>query len=294
MGDPHFNPHLQTFLWAGLPGPYKDAQVMTTPATPLDLNALLGGGDFYEYAGSETAPPCTEATTWLVRTAPLLASDWQISDFVAGVLATNSGFGNNRATMPMVMREVRVVGSADGNALGTQWGAFGKPDLKEDLEVTTTHYTPRTKEENDAIKQAANAVTEAKYVKKYVEDMDARLLTSTTTMPPTTTAFDLAGANNARVANAIAQAAQSAIDSATQAIKNVGDSGALEAAKNAVESAVSGDHLPPGQSVPRLASNPVKVGVQHLTAASVIGAAETAIDELHTSFLSLTEEANRM
>lgn len=272
---------------------------MTTPATPLDLNALLGGGEFYEYAGSETAPPCTEATTWLVRTVPLLASDRQISDFVAGVLATNSGFGNNRATMPMVMREVRVVGSADGNAIvepdgSLGEGAFGEPDLKEDLEVTTTHFTPRTKEENDAIKQAANAVTEAKMVKKYVEDMDARLLTSTTTMPPTTTAFDVAAGNAAKIANAIAQAAQSSIDSATQAIKNVADNGAIEAAKNAVESAVSGDHLPPGESVPRMASNPVKVGVQHLTAASVIGAAETAIDELHTSFLSLTEEANRM
>ena len=47
-------------------------------AVVVAIVVLVQGGTFLEYAGSLTAPPCSEIVTWFVRRDPLMASDDQV------------------------------------------------------------------------------------------------------------------------------------------------------------------------------------------------------------------------
>merc|ERR1719487_1680462 len=78
-GLPNHNPTIQFFLKERLPMINQKSLAPASMFTPFDLNSLIAGGTYFEYAGSLTAPPCAEVATWLVRREPLLASDQQVA-----------------------------------------------------------------------------------------------------------------------------------------------------------------------------------------------------------------------
>jgi len=67
--------------------------------------ALDFSGDFFEYEGSLTAPPCTEAVHWLVATDPRPASKEQLDVFEAA-LRYHDGSDNRRQTQILNGRRV--------------------------------------------------------------------------------------------------------------------------------------------------------------------------------------------
>jgi carbonic anhydrase len=79
-----------------------------------DLNKFLEGGTYFVYDGSMTVPPCEEIVTWMVRRDPLTASPAVIESIKKGIMSGTSGFGNFRAALPLMDREVRVYAGARG------------------------------------------------------------------------------------------------------------------------------------------------------------------------------------
>merc|ERR1711992_487217 len=74
-----------------------------------DLRPLLEGGTFLEYAGSTTAPPCSESVLWLVRSTPILVSDTQARYLYDVVFQSTYGTGNYRSTMPIEGRMIQLL-----------------------------------------------------------------------------------------------------------------------------------------------------------------------------------------
>jgi len=99
--DPLFNPTLQAFLKMPPPPPNMKIRVPADPAHSFDLNSFMQGlpgqgAQFYEYAGSLTAPPCAEIATWLVRKDTIKASDTQVLYLHDLVFKTTANKGNYR------------------------------------------------------------------------------------------------------------------------------------------------------------------------------------------------------
>lgn len=101
-----FAPVVQAFV--GAAPPLKDSKVQV-PTAKWDLNALLGQGKFYAYAGSTTTPPCVEVVTWLIRTESLKMSDAQAQALHDVIGLLNTGHGNSRATMPRFGRPLHLM-----------------------------------------------------------------------------------------------------------------------------------------------------------------------------------------
>lgn len=103
---------VQPLVVGPIPGAGQNVSVNAGPASPWSLETLVGGGEFFEYAGSLTAPPCTERATWLVRKESLMVSQSQIGTYRSAVMATTMGFGNYRTAMPLNGRTVRLLRAA--------------------------------------------------------------------------------------------------------------------------------------------------------------------------------------
>lgn len=111
-----FNMQLQHFL-VGEP-PSKDGEFvpLALPTSfPLDLSALVEDlelpetGTYIQYAGSYTAPPCLDRTTYFVRRVTAIASVGQVQALSNALYRLTGGEGNFRAVMPQQQRLLNVV-----------------------------------------------------------------------------------------------------------------------------------------------------------------------------------------
>lgn len=160
--EPGFNPALQAFLKMAPPPQNMKVNVPANPMSPYDLNTMMHGGTYYEYAGSLTAPPCAEIVTWLVRKESIKASDKQLMYLHDAVYKTTADFGNYRSMMPLNGRVVSMLaGVLDQPPVGPPPPA-GMPPPVSDREYR-------------AMKWAMDAMTIAKSATDYVKDLDNRL-----------------------------------------------------------------------------------------------------------------------
>merc|ERR1719473_20367 len=115
MTEVDYNAVLQQFLTVR--PPYKDGMVqdVVIPLNkPLDLGffiqnpMLADSGEYIQYAGSLTTPPCSDSTTWFVRRRPMIASDSQTQAFADSIYRLTNKHGNFRAVMPVNARILKV------------------------------------------------------------------------------------------------------------------------------------------------------------------------------------------
>lgn len=162
--DPDFNIQLQYFLKKE--PPVVMHQKMVAPGDhyiPFDLNQLLDGGTYFEYAGSLTAPPCAEVVTWFVRREPLLGSARQVAILHDAIFQISADFGNFRSTMPLNGRPV---------AIREARREVPPPPIPPPPPAGPT---PNTDREFRAVKWSWDALKIAKAATNYVKDMDSRL-----------------------------------------------------------------------------------------------------------------------
>lgn len=162
--DPMFNPTIQAFVAMEPPPVNMKIRVPADGAHSYNLNSLLQGAKFYEYAGSLTAPPCAEIVTWLVRQDSVKASDKQLLYLHDAVYRITADFGNYRTKMPL---NGRVVGLRQG--------------IMEDQAPTAAPPVPlpgkpqQSDREFRAMKWAMDAMVIAKSATDYVKDLDQRM-----------------------------------------------------------------------------------------------------------------------
>lgn len=162
--EPGFNPTLQAFLKVPPPPMNMKVQVPADSAHAFDLNLLLGGNTFYEYAGSLTAPPCAEIATWLVAKDSIKSSDKQLMYLHDATYKTTADFGNYRSLMPLNGRSITM-----------------RQGLLEDMPLTAAPPVPmpgkpqQSDREFRAMKWAMDAMTIARSATDYVKDLDGRL-----------------------------------------------------------------------------------------------------------------------
>lgn len=162
--EPFFNEFAQAFMKMPPPPVNMKVRVPADSAHPFKIHELLTGATFYDYAGSLTAPPCTETVTWLVRKEPLKASHNQILFLQSQIYRTTSNFGNYRSLMPLNGRVIVV-----------------RKGMQEDLPPTAAPQVqiPQKPQQSDreyrAMKWAQDAMSMAKSAKDYVRDIDSRL-----------------------------------------------------------------------------------------------------------------------
>jgi len=162
--EPGFNPTLQAFLKTPPPPINMKIRVPADSAHSFDLNALMGGGDFYDYAGSLTAPPCAEIATWLVRKEPLQASDLQVLYLHDAIYKTTADYGNFRSIMPL-----------NGRILGMRKGILEDLAPTAAPPVTVPNVPAQSDREYRAMKWAQDAMTIANHATAYVKDLDSRI-----------------------------------------------------------------------------------------------------------------------
>jgi hypothetical protein len=164
--EPNFNSDLQMFLAVEPPPISMKIQVPASPANKFNLNNLLQGSLYYDYAGSLTAPPCAETVTWLVRKDPIKASDRQIFYFRGVISAITAGMGNYRSLMPLMGRFVNMrQGIADDKPLQAS-------------PAINLQGNQKTNREDRAMRWAKDAMTIARTATNYVKDLDSRLRTA--------------------------------------------------------------------------------------------------------------------
>jgi carbonic anhydrase len=162
--DPMFNPTIQAFLAMEPPPVNMKIRVPADGAHSYNLNSLLQGAKFYEYAGSLTAPPCAEIVTWLVRQDSVKASDKQLLYLHDSVYRITADFGNYRTKMPLNGRVVSL-----------------RQSIMEDQAPTAAPPVPlpgkpqQSDREFRAMKWAMDAMVIAKSATDYVKDLDQRV-----------------------------------------------------------------------------------------------------------------------
>lgn len=163
-GELNFNALLQNFLRIEPPSVHMKVVPPVIPHEPLDLNTLMEGGTFFEYAGSMTAPPCAEIVTWMVRREPILASDTQVRILYQGIYKSTAFHGNYRAVMPLNGREIAVRQAVK---------EVPPPQAqRKDFPRSTNLHTDR---EFRAMKWAKDALQISKSAAEYVKNVDQRL-----------------------------------------------------------------------------------------------------------------------
>lgn len=168
-GAPGFNPFLEFFTEQEPPVVDDKVTVNITSAKPLRIGALLEDGVFFEYAGSETLPPCDEKVTWLVRRNPVKASTDQVKALSDAIYKLSADAGNFRTVMPLNEREIKVLTAVEGEPApkpftvqppsGPSWGIDDGRESKY-------------------IDVAKDAITISKSSLDYAKDLNARLLNS--------------------------------------------------------------------------------------------------------------------
>jgi carbonic anhydrase len=161
---PSHNPTLQAFLRAKLPEPGQHLKATATELSPMDINLLLQGGTFLEYAGSLTAPPCSEIVTWFVRRDPVMASDDQVIILHDDLYKFSTAFGNYRTTMPLQNRPIQI-----------RQAVKEEPPLQAPQMAIPLGPNPRTDREFRAMKWAKDALAIAQHSQNYIRDLDSRL-----------------------------------------------------------------------------------------------------------------------
>lgn len=125
-----------------------------------------GPPTFWQYDGSQTAPPCAETVRWFVRREPLLASTAQIKILALALRKITDGYGNFRTTMPWNERKP-VIYEAKPGAL----------EPKTEGTATRLRSGPfaRTDGELQAVKQAELAADLAARAVEYTDDVEKRI-----------------------------------------------------------------------------------------------------------------------
>lgn len=184
---PDFNPLLQFLVEQEPPDLDSSVETGLGPTTPLRLNALLAGGTYFYYAGSDTLPPCGERELWLIKREVVRASTEQVTALYSTVHLMSGGAGNFRTSMPYNDRVVQVLA-----------GQEGIPRIL--LPSTPAHEVVSGKEQK-YIDVAKDAITIAKAAADYAKDIDWRIQAASTahlkameaadatTAPPTTSAY---------------------------------------------------------------------------------------------------------
>jgi len=160
--EPNFNPTLQAFLDVRPPSVNMKVTVPRSAVHPYDLNDLMQGALFYEYAGSLTAPPCSETAIWLVRQDAVMASDRQIMYLSDAIYKSTAEFGNFRSVMPMNDRVVSIRQSM-------------MEDLPTKPDAEPSGPPMETDRDFNAMKWAMDAMAISKNSADYIRDVDARL-----------------------------------------------------------------------------------------------------------------------
>lgn len=159
---PNFNPALQWFVKAPPPDMHMKAVPPVAPGEVLDINTMMQGGTFFEYAGSLTAPPCAEDTIWMVRREPIMAADLQVANLYNGIIRMTDNTGNDRAVMPLNGRQILV-----------------RQAVREVPPKAVVDFPPgmptMTAREPKAIKWSNDALTMAKSAADYVKYLDTHL-----------------------------------------------------------------------------------------------------------------------
>jgi len=162
--EPEFNKMVQAFLDSPPPPINMKTQVQASSMNPFNLNTLLEGGQFYDYAGSLTAPPCAEVVTWLVRKDSVRASDTQVMYLHDAIYKSTADFGNFRSLMPLNGREVIL-----------RQARSEEPPLVPAPQVHVSGKEQQSDREYRAMRWAMDAMTMAKSATAYVKDLDGRL-----------------------------------------------------------------------------------------------------------------------
>jgi hypothetical protein len=161
---PSHNSNLQAFLRSAMPNPEEIVKAQVSENTPFDINELMEGGIFLEYAGSLTAPPCSEVVTWFVRRDPIKASDKQVLVIHDELYRITSSKGNYRATMPLQNRPVVIRQAVEE-----------RPTVVPADASVPIGPNPRTDNEARAMEWATNSLNTAKAARDYVNDLDSRM-----------------------------------------------------------------------------------------------------------------------
>lgn len=96
---------------------------LQVPAPSDLINPLVVGGTYFMYTGSNTAPPCREQTTWLVRQEPLHVTD-EAYILRSQMVSANDGNENWRGVMPLM-----------GRLISTMLAKQGVPPLTTDSNI---------------------------------------------------------------------------------------------------------------------------------------------------------------
>lgn len=258
---PSFNVNLQSFLWTALPNMDEIVKAPINEAAPLDLNTFLEGGNFLEYSGSLTAPPCSEVVTWFVRRNPIMASDQQIVVLHDELFRMTSSKGNYRTATKL-----------NGRPLTVKQAVKEKPEIEPHDPSIPIGPNPRTDNEQRAMEWAQGSLKIAKAARDYVNDLDNRMQAAAIAhanalapdlmpenpqpigakagTPPPPPPVDLTKQSE-EIAASIAKAAKDAIFDAAQRISVEATAAAASAAKEATKIAQSGgQNLPGGLSLP--------------------------------------------
>mmetsp|Transcript_77879 Transcript_77879/g.167038 ORF Transcript_77879/g.167038 Transcript_77879/m.167038 type:complete len:471 (-) Transcript_77879:86-1498(-) len=171
--DENFNSAVQAFLKVAPPQANMKVSVPGDEAMPMNLATLLEGGSFFEYAGSLTAPPCSEIATWLVRREPVLASTTQVQYLRDAILATTAGTGNYRSAMPLNGRAITVLQAVAGPAPPLD---AEEPNVAP---VKQAAGAPAAGRDAQAFEMAKEALRIAQASADYVRDLDRRLHNAT-------------------------------------------------------------------------------------------------------------------
>lgn len=249
---PLFNYNIQAFLRSALPNPDEIVKAQVSDANSMDLNEMLEGGTFMEYAGSLTAPPCSEIVTWFVRREPIKASDEQILALHDELYRISTSKGNYRKTMPLRNRPITI-----------RQAVQEKPEVIPPDPAIPIGPNPRLDNEARAMNWAQHSLSTAKAARDYVNDLDRRMQAAaiahanalapdlfpenpqaaggTTPPPATPPPLDIAKQSEI-IAKSIATAAKDAIFDAAQRISIEAREAAASAAKEATKMAKG--HMP--------------------------------------------------
>lgn len=168
--DVDFNPALQPVLTAALPEKGQSAESSETlEMLKFFLATPDGPPTFWQYDGSQTAPPCSESVRWFVRREPLLASDAQISMLDGALRKMSAGSGNYRVPMPWNERKPTIYKSMQGSL---------EPQKEPDSTRLRSGPYARTDGELQAVKQAELAADLARTAVDYADDFERRVNTA--------------------------------------------------------------------------------------------------------------------